>query len=221
MLVPILPFIEQQALWEKISNPNAERTDGNLCGGGNANESLAANGANPRSDSIHSLDDGHSNLPLPQRSRVWASRTGANELRRLPRRFLVATPFSESEQQSTAVTPGRSRQSRAAHRGFFMPLQEAKFRDCLDGLANTIAMGEIVTDLGDNNIRGQVTESARNSSAPGVSLGEHSRQPFGLFAIGQTRDGPVFGIRSTTWSRAHSLPADTDGQTKGHSLLAA
>ena len=29
MLVPILPFMEQQALWEQISNPNAERTDGN------------------------------------------------------------------------------------------------------------------------------------------------------------------------------------------------
>jgi prepilin-type N-terminal cleavage/methylation domain-containing protein len=29
MLVPILPFIEQQAIWEQISNPNAERTDGN------------------------------------------------------------------------------------------------------------------------------------------------------------------------------------------------
>ncbi|EMI58172.1 DUF1559 family PulG-like putative transporter, partial [Rhodopirellula sallentina] len=30
MLVGILPFIEQQATWEKISNPSSERTDGNL-----------------------------------------------------------------------------------------------------------------------------------------------------------------------------------------------
>ena len=29
-LVGVTPFIEQQALWEQISNPNGERTDGNL-----------------------------------------------------------------------------------------------------------------------------------------------------------------------------------------------
>jgi hypothetical protein len=38
-------------------------------------------------------------------------------------------------------------------RGFFMVRLESKFRDTLDGLANTIAMGEIMTDLGDRDIR--------------------------------------------------------------------
>jgi prepilin-type processing-associated H-X9-DG protein len=51
-----------------------------------------------------------------------------------------------------------------------MPLQVAKFRDCLDGLSNTIAMGEIATDLGDNDNRTVTTENGRNTSAPGVSL---------------------------------------------------
>ena len=43
--------------------------------------------------------------------------------------------------------------SRAANRGVFVQHKEAKFRDILDGLANTIAMGEIATDLGDLDAR--------------------------------------------------------------------
>jgi prepilin-type processing-associated H-X9-DG protein len=35
----------------------------------------------------------------------------------------------------------------------FVQHKNAKFRDILDGLANTIAMGEIATDLGDRDIR--------------------------------------------------------------------
>jgi prepilin-type processing-associated H-X9-DG protein len=78
--------------------------------------------------------------------------------------------YGSWDDNRTMITQGRSEQARAAHRGFFIPIQDSKFRDVLDGLANTIAMGEIVTDLGDNNIRGQVTENGANVSAPGVSL---------------------------------------------------
>jgi prepilin-type processing-associated H-X9-DG protein len=42
---------------------------------------------------------------------------------------------------------------KAVARGVFMVRKESKFRDILDGLANTIAMGEIMTDLGDRDIR--------------------------------------------------------------------
>ena len=42
----------------------------------------------------------------------------------------------------------------------FVPHRESKFRDILDGLANTVAMGEIATDLGDRNR----TSSTRNRS---------------------------------------------------------
>ncbi len=41
----------------------------------------------------------------------------------------------------------------AIARGVFMVRKESKFRDILDGLANTIAMGEIKTSLGDRDIR--------------------------------------------------------------------
>ena len=45
-------------------------------------------------------------------------------------------------------------QVRASQRGMFVAhAKETKFRDVLDGLSNTIAMGEIATDLGDYDIR--------------------------------------------------------------------
>ena len=46
-----------------------------------------------------------------------------------------------------------ARDIQAAGRGVDVPRSTMKFRDVLDGLANTIAAGEIDTDLGDNEIR--------------------------------------------------------------------
>jgi prepilin-type N-terminal cleavage/methylation domain-containing protein len=171
MLVPILPFMEQQALWEKISNPNAERTDGNTTAAvGTPNNPWPPMGPTPENiqyipwvtevPTFRCPSDPGFGLPALGRTNYAAGLGDSCWLLHL----------SNRNNNRTQITNGRSRQSRAAHRGFFRPLQEAKFRDCLDGLANTIAMGEIITDLGDNNIRGQVTESARNQSAPGVSL---------------------------------------------------
>lgn len=45
---------------------------------------------------------------------------------------------------------------RAVYRGVFMPQRPRKFRDILDGLSNTIAMGEIATDLGGREANGTV-----------------------------------------------------------------
>ena len=54
------------------------------------------------------------------------------------------------------VNSGRSQDTRAAQRGMFVPRDVKKFRDVLDGLSNTIAAGEIVTDLGDRDTRSHV-----------------------------------------------------------------
>jgi prepilin-type N-terminal cleavage/methylation domain-containing protein len=165
MLVPILPFIEQQPLWEQISNPSTERTDGGV-------QSPPWPSMGPTPEVIQYIpwttevptyrcpSDPGFGLPALGRTN-YAACLGDSSWRLY---------FGNRNNNRTQITTGRSRQARAAHRGFFMPLQESRFRDCLDGLANTIAMGEIITDLGDNDIRGQVTESSPNKSAPGVSL---------------------------------------------------
>ena len=54
----------------------------------------------------------------------------------------------------------RNIQSRDAHRGVFVIHKDMKLRDILDGTSNTIAMGEIATDLGDNDKRTFAPRSA-------------------------------------------------------------
>lgn len=46
-----------------------------------------------------------------------------------------------------------AKQTLASMRGIFVPRQVTRFSDVTDGLSNTIMMGEIVTDLGDNDTR--------------------------------------------------------------------
>ncbi|TWU47729.1 DUF1559 domain-containing protein [Rubripirellula reticaptiva] len=177
MLVPTLPYLEQQALWEQISNPSSVRTDGNTGAAvGTTTNPWPAMGPTP--DQIQYI---------PWTTDVTAFRCPSDPGFGLPAlgRTNYAAGLGDScwslywgnANNRRVVTTGTSNQARAAHRGFFMPQQDAKFRDCLDGLSNTVAMGEIVTDLGDNSIRGQVTESAPNSSAPGISLGNIRNNP--------------------------------------------
>lgn len=172
MLVPILPFIEQQALWEQIVNPNTQRTDGGI-----QDPPWPSMGPTPeviqyvpwttQVPTYRCPSDPGFGLPALGRTN-YAACLGDSSWRLY---------FGNRNNNRSMITQGRTLHARAAHRGFFRPLQESKFRDCLDGLANTIAMGEIITDLGDNDIRGQVTEDGRNSSAPGVSLGAIRNNP--------------------------------------------
>jgi prepilin-type processing-associated H-X9-DG protein len=50
-----------------------------------------------------------------------------------------------------------ARTAAGTSRGFFRIHKEAKFRDIQDGLANTIAMGEIISDLADTDKRSAVS----------------------------------------------------------------
>ncbi len=171
MLVPILPFVEQQALWEEISNPNAERTDGNTGAAvGTPTNPWPPMGPTPEViqyipwttevPTYRCPSDPGVGLPALGRTN-YAACLGDSQFR------LHFGPYNNTR---AMITAGATRHARAAHRGFFKPLQDSRFRDCLDGLANTIAMGEIITDVGVNDIRSQVTEGGRNSNPPGVNF---------------------------------------------------
>ena len=68
---------------------------------------------------------------------------------------------------------GLAQRKRESSRGFFVVHTDAKFRDILDGLANTIMAGEIPTDLGDKDVRTQAYINAgRNGGVyddPGIA----------------------------------------------------
>ncbi|MEO1529358.1 MAG: DUF1559 domain-containing protein [Planctomycetota bacterium] len=166
-LVGLTPFIEQQALWEHISNPSQERTDGGI-----QDPPWPAMGPTP--DQIQYIpwvneiptyrcpSDPGVGLPALGRTN-YASALGDSMW------LLHVAPFNN---QRTAITAARAQHAQAAHRGFFKPHQEAKFRDVIDGLSNTIAMGEIITALQDGDKRGN-----------GVATNGGNSGPFGFVAL--------------------------------------
>ena len=158
MLVPILPFVEQQALWEQISNPNAERSDGDQ----SATIGTPTNPWNPMGPTPDAIQykpwvneiptyrcpsDPGIGLPALGRTNygaclgdsMWNMEFGFKDVRR-------NEPTDESAQEG-----------RGACRGFFITANDSKFRDTLDGLSNTIAMGEMITALQDGDKRGNGT----------------------------------------------------------------
>ena len=162
-LVGILPFVEQQAMWETISNPSVD----------DEGESWAAMGPSPvtiryapwASDIPTYRCPSDPGFGIPSIGRTnYAACTGDSPSRSNigGARFRGAESAWRYWDETWLV-----QQVNAAQRGAFVPRKEAKFRDILDGLANTIMSGEIATDLGDNDIR---TSPALNNSPNGAAL---------------------------------------------------
>ncbi len=161
MLVGVLPFVEQQALWEEISNPGIDAEG----------ESWPAMGPSPVTirykpwatniPTYRCPSDPGSGLPSIGRTNYGAC-TGDS----ITRGALGGARFHGNQ--------GRWRhwdenwlvlQVRASQRGVFVPRKESKFRDILDGLANTVMAGEMATDLGDRDVR---TDPSTFNSGVGV-----------------------------------------------------
>ena len=172
-LVGLTPFIEQQAVWEKISNP-FQPTVGTAL---NPPEAFPSMGPDPRrslgNHNLHRYDPWMTEIPtlrcpsdpgvgLPAQGRTnYAAALGDAT------HHQHQGPWNDNMFGTGIANNGWSQNARAACRGLFQPRTESKFRDILDGLANTIAAGEIATDLGDNDAR---TTPVRSSIAGGGSM---------------------------------------------------
>lgn len=140
-LIGLLPFIEQQALWEQISNPNAERADNTV-----QSPSWAAMGPNVQEGQY-----------VPWRTQVPGFRCPSDP---------TAQPIGIYGKTNYAACLGDTIRDQVGYgtndfginsdtnfanaarfaRGFFRQRADKQFRDVLDGLSNTIAAGEIVVD---------------------------------------------------------------------------
>ncbi|QDT05633.1 hypothetical protein K227x_40340 [Rubripirellula lacrimiformis] len=158
MMVGVVPFLEQQALWEQISNPLAINSDGST-------KSPPWQSMGPRPDERNYLpyvtelatlrcpSDPGSGLPSLGRTNYVACTGDSSYRSRDP--YLNVNEKSDDASVTFPYTPnaGTANHSNAAHRGMFVLTRNVKFRDTLDGLSNTVMCGEIATDLGDKDAR--------------------------------------------------------------------
>ncbi|WP_146413898.1 MULTISPECIES: DUF1559 domain-containing protein [Crateriforma] len=135
MFVGLMPFLEQQPLWDTISNPVAVQYNGNA----------APNGAYPAMG------------PVPWTGQYTPWRTVVSSLQ---------CPSDSGPPVTTGTINyagcvgdvvdqiGSRAPAKEVIRGLFMVAMHRRFRDVVDGTANTIAIGEITNSLGDRGVSG-------------------------------------------------------------------
>lgn len=150
-LVGLSPFIEAQATWEQISNPLVS----NVTIGGTTAPAVTYPAMGPTPDPVAAANA----IYLPWNTELQTLRCPSDPGVGLP--AMARTNYAACLGDSGAMAAhgartdvlrensNYSQQSRAACRGAFVMRQRSAFRDILDGLSNTIAAGEITTDLGD------------------------------------------------------------------------
>ncbi len=161
-LVPLLPYIEQQALWQQISNPSQVVAAGQTLPG-------SVNGAWPAMGPCP-----WQTIYVPWVTQVAAFRCPSDPSTAAGPGSLARTNYAcsvgdandrghnggvndygfwgnqNNRDEDWAVTRGR-----AAQRGFFWNRKAMKFGDTLDGLSNTIAAGEVCTSAGQDEIKAE------------------------------------------------------------------
>lgn len=167
MTVGLLPYMEQQALWQQISNPLDWNKDGTVdfpAMGPHAQIGGLRVNYSPWYVEIPTFrcpSDPGVGLPAAGRLNYGpcigdsAGETMLNPIcwnrTSNPDEPCFASPFATVEHR--AILQARY------GRGFFTFRTQRRFRDCLDGLSNTIAMAEITTDLGDNDKRTRINRT--------------------------------------------------------------
>ncbi len=168
-LVGLTPFMEQQALWEQISNPLDADGDAST-----TNDVFPSMGPNP----TRSLSDHASFRYQPFLTEVPTLRCPSDPGVGLPAQgrtnYTACQGDSSDRMHQGSENPfgvandARAINTRHAQRGVFVPGERKQFRDILDGLSNTIAAGEIVTDLGDRDKRSHAARFSTGKLGSGI-----------------------------------------------------
>tara|TARA_R110002049_G_scaffold285698_4_gene467181 strand:- start:386451 stop:387752 length:1302 start_codon:yes stop_codon:yes gene_type:complete len=177
IFVGLLPFMEQTAIWEQIANPNNIDTLGNtppatpptggVSGGAElpTGQPFPAMGPSPRyieyrpwATEIPTLrcpSDPGRGLPALGRTNYAACLGDSPE-----RAHQGAWNGNNMNGPMGTINPTLAQEIRASGRGVYTVHEKRRFRDILDGLSNSVAAGEIATDLGDRDNRTIATRRA-------------------------------------------------------------
>jgi prepilin-type N-terminal cleavage/methylation domain-containing protein/prepilin-type processing-associated H-X9-DG protein len=161
--VGLTPFIEQQAIWEKISNGGSE-TLNNMTPHPCTSGLWSPMGPNPRADRDNSWWFVPWSTEIPTLRCPSDPGTGRPGRGRCNYGVCLGDSYSQvwdngPKEGNLSPPPDNWRPTwfAASDRGVFSRKKATKFRDILDGLANTVAAGEIISDLGDRDKRSAVS----------------------------------------------------------------
>jgi len=153
--VGLLPFLEQNGLWEQISRPSNRKVSGTLSPGAywSAMGPLPSNQPEyvpwmtevpvfrcPSDPGSGGDSHGRTNYGVCLGDALDC------QMEAVFRRNTFSSPIRWK------ADPNLARRIQASGRGFFTKGEKRRFRDCSDGLSNTIAMSELNTDLGDGSV---------------------------------------------------------------------
>lgn len=174
----LTPFFEQQAIWEQISNPMDSDGDGIV--------DFQAMGPDPRMNISHHDTAGNryepwlTNIPslrCPSDPGVGLPAQGRTNYGACLGDSTHHMHVGAEQDTGFVVNSSWAQAKQAACRGMFIASEATRFRDVLDGLSNTIAAGEIVTDLGDRDARtwpadapGSIMANSGNPAGPNNAL---------------------------------------------------
>ncbi|EMI23355.1 DUF1559 domain-containing protein [Rhodopirellula europaea] len=175
MNIAILPFIEQQALWESISNPL-------LAGPGEGPSTPITIGAGVGWPAFGPGVWQDLNDYRPWRTQVAGFRCPSDpgspsggaaltnygySLGDSIKRIYYAVHTNWNTSPPSVANPWIDR---ASLRGVFARESYRRFRDVLDGTSNTVAMAEVATYLGDRGVVGGVLNQSHWTGAGGAEL---------------------------------------------------
>ncbi|MFG0253646.1 MAG: DUF1559 domain-containing protein, partial [Rhodopirellula sp. JB053] len=146
-LVSIMPFIEQQALWEEISNPQVSNDFAAMGPSPQRNRYGGYKAWNTNIPTLRCPSDPGNGLPSQGRTNYAACLGDSIDMQ------MYGHVCWDGSLGNSGPCPKYYLRTRASFRGAFGQHQDYKFRDILDGLANTIVAGEIASDLGDRDSR--------------------------------------------------------------------
>ncbi len=137
IFVGLTPFMENQALWEQISNRLG---------------AFNAMGPTPENGNYAPWTTELPTLRCPSDPGTGAPALGRTNYAAVMGDSVRTICFGPTDHQNNSDT-NAAQDSRACHRGVFVAHTRMGLRDILDGTANTVMCAEITTDLGDNDTR--------------------------------------------------------------------